>query len=198
MRATILPRLSSEMPLNYEASFPHQKSSNIIPPPHWHALQDETFHVVSGRMVVTVSGRQKVVGAENSVYIPQCEYHTFANASTNESLIVDVKLKPDNRLRDERFFRNAYGYLDDVTRSGRSPSPFQALLFLWSADVIPAFPGPKLVMAPLSKFLGWFGGVVVGKWILGYREWYPESVKSIDRAMRLHNLTAIPIGWKVY
>lgn len=174
MRATIPPRLSSEMPRARSVSFPPQKSSKIIPPPHWHALQDEIFRVVTGRMVATIAGRETVVGADECVHIPRGDYHTFANASDSESLVVDVKLDPDNRLRDERFFRNAYGYLDDVTAAGRSPSPFQTLLFLWSADIIPAIPGPKWLMAPLSRFLGYVGGVVIGKWILGYRESYPE------------------------
>ena len=74
-------------------------------------------------MVATVAGNQRIADKGQSVLIQRGDYHTFANASTEEILVVDVRLEPDNRLRDERFFRDAYGYLDDVTRSGRSPSP---------------------------------------------------------------------------
>ena len=171
MRATVPQRLESEMQMKGSLSFPQQRSSNLIPPLHWHALQDETFSVVSGHMVATVSGKQNVHVEGESTLIPRGQYHTFANASDSVPLVIDVQLTPDNRLRDERFFRNAYGYLDDVTKAGKQPSPFQGLLFLWSADIIPALSGPQWLMAPLGKFLGWFGGVVMGKWVLGYREW---------------------------
>ena len=125
-------------------------------------------------MVASVSGRQYVAEEESEVFIRRGEHHTFANASSDVELVVDVKLNPDNRARDERFFRNAYGYLDDCTRAGKNPSPFQALLFLWSADIIPALSGPKFIMAPVARFIGRFGGVVVGKWLLGYRVIYDE------------------------
>lgn len=179
MRATMPKRLTSEMPVKTDTDhqsleYPQQKSSTLVPPLHWHSKQDETFIVVSGRMLATVSGQQRIAGVSEEVFIQRCHYHTFSNASSDSDLVVDVKLNPDNRLRDERFFRNAYGYLDDITKAGESPSPFQALLFLWSADVIPALPGPKFIMAPLSTLIAWFGGIVIGKWVLGYQEAYPE------------------------
>ena len=171
MQAKISKRLPSEMPLKtggqrQPPSFPRQKSSNIIPPLHWHAKQDETFLVVSGRMVATISRQQKIADVNQEVFIRRGEYHTFTNASSDTDLVVDARLNPDNRMRDEAFFRNAYGYLDDVTKAGKTPSVFQTFLLLWSADVITALPGPKLFMAPLSKFIGLFKGVVIGKWVL--------------------------------
>jgi hypothetical protein len=136
-------------------------------------------------MVATISGQQKIADVNEEVLIRRGQYHTFANASSDTDLVVDVRLNPDNRLRDETFFRNAYSYLDGVTKAGKSPSLFQTFFFLWSADIIPALPGPKFIMAPLSKFIGWFGGVVFGKWILGYQATYsdytPKELLEIRR-----------------
>jgi mannose-6-phosphate isomerase-like protein (cupin superfamily) len=192
MRATIPKRLPCEMPIKTDAdvdslNFPPQKSSTIIPPLHWHANQDETFTVISGSMLAHISSTSKLVGAGEHIFIRRGYYHTFSNPSASEDLVMDVKLSPDNRLRDERFFRNAYGYLNDVTRTGKVPSPFQALLFLWSADVKPTLPGPTVIMKPLARVLGWIGGVVVGKWVLGYREWYaeytPEELRDVNKSV---------------
>ena len=103
-------------------------------------------------MVATVSNIQKIIETGKSVFIPRGHIHTFANASAEEPLVVDVKLDPDNRARDERFFRNAYGYHDDCNRARVTPSPFQALLFLWSTDVKPAIPGPLWLSMPMGSF----------------------------------------------
>ena len=192
MRATIPERLPTEMPTKADTElrpldYPQQKSSTIVPPLHWHANQDEAFTVISGSMLASISSSCKLVGIGEDVFICRGDYHTFSNASASEDLVVDVQLSPDNRLRDERFFRNAYGYLEDVTRAGKAPSPFQALLFLWSADIIPALPGPTMIMKPLAGVFGWIGGVVVGKWLLGYQEWYaeytPEELRDIKKSV---------------
>ena len=130
--------------------------------------------MVSGKMVATVSGRQSVLGEGEDVLIPRGFVHTFANASAEHDLVVDVKLDPDNRARDERFFRNGYGYLDDCARAGVTPPIPQAMLMLYSADIIPAMPGPRVIMRVIETWVAWFGAVVIGKWVLGYSEWYEE------------------------
>jgi hypothetical protein len=43
-----------------------------------------------------------------------------------------------------------------------------------SADVILALPGPKFIAKTLGVMLNFFGGLVIGKWLLGYTEYYPE------------------------
>ena len=73
----------------------------------------------------------------------------------------------------ERFFRNIYGYLDDCERNACAPSPVQMLMFLDSAEMSLALPGPRWVANPVS----WALGVVVGRWVggvLGYKASYPE------------------------
>jgi hypothetical protein len=72
------------------------------------------------------------------------------------------------------FFRNIYSYLDDCQRQGVELSLPQLLLFMDSAEVSLAIPGP----APVMRWLSWGLGVVVGRWIggyvLGYKSSYPE------------------------
>lgn len=65
---------------------------------------------------------------------------------------------------DEKFFRNLYSYLDDCQTQDIEPSVPQLLLFLDSAEVSLAFPGP----GPVMRLLSWGLGVVVGRWIAGY------------------------------
>jgi len=55
---------------------------------------------------------------------------------------------------DELFFRNIYSYLDDCGKQGVAPSLPQLLLFLDSAQVSLAFPGPPALMRGLSWALG--------------------------------------------
>lgn len=71
-------------------------------------------------------------------------------------------------------FRNLYQYLDDCWAQAKSPSLPQLLLFLDSAEVSLALPGPAWIAQPVSYAMG----VVIGKWfggyVLGYKDSYPE------------------------
>jgi hypothetical protein len=69
---------------------------------------------------------------------------------------------------------NLQTYRDDCRRAGREPSLPQLLLFSRSADVIRALPGPKIIAKPLGIVINYIGGLVIGKWLLGYSETYPE------------------------
>lgn len=80
------------------------------------------------------------------------------------------------RERDEAFFRNLYCYLDDCRKAGREPHVVQLMLFLGFFDCYPALPGPKVVSWSLSQVLVFVVGVMVGKWLLGLKESYPEYV----------------------
>jgi hypothetical protein len=37
-----------------------------------------------------------------------------------------------------------------------------------------ALPGPKFIAKPLAILMNFIGGVVIGKWLLGYSDSYPE------------------------
>lgn len=56
----------------------------------------------------------------------------------------------------------------------QAPSIFQIMLWLWMFDCYVALPGPKWLGVPVSQGLVFVLGVVVGKWMLGYRESYEE------------------------
>lgn len=48
-------------------------------------------------------------------------------------------------------------------------------------DTFLALPGPKLVAKPLAVFVHFIGGVVIGKWLLGYSDSYSEySHQEVD------------------
>lgn len=74
----------------------------------------------------------------------------------------------------EKFFRNVYSYLDDCYLQGVSPKLSQLLLFLDSAEMSVALPGPAWLAQKASYALG----VVIGRWyggyVLGYKSSYPE------------------------
>lgn len=141
-------------------------------------------------MQVKLDGEHKLVQAGETVFIPAGVYHWFSNASETQSLVVDVGLNGDTRDRDERFFRNLYSYLEDCNRAGggeeavskggvaaggavTAPNPLQMMVFLDSADVAVAIPGPKWIGKPVGRFIVWFGSFV-GRWICGFKASYPE------------------------
>jgi len=69
---------------------------------------------------------------------------------------------------------NIQTYRDDCRKAGIAPSLPQLLLIMRKGDTFMALPGPKFIIKPLSILLGFIGGLVIGKWLLGYSESYPE------------------------
>lgn len=92
--------------------------------------------------------------------------------------MVDIQLDPEDYENEQRFFRNFFGYLDDCKGAGAAPSLFQLMVFLRSADTPLALPvGNEAV----GVWVSWVFMVVVagwGKWVLGYKESYPEYYES--------------------
>ena len=150
-----------------------------LAPYHWHKYHLETFLVHSGTMRATVEGRDHFIQPGNSVAIEPGQYHTFHNGGKEgEELVMSVGLDPAERERDETFFRNVCSYADDCRKQGRELQVPQMCLFLWFFDVYLALPGPKWVARPLSQVLVFVVGVVVGKWLLAYKESYEEYSKQ--------------------
>ncbi|KAL8791991.1 MAG: hypothetical protein Q9195_005409 [Heterodermia aff. obscurata] len=137
-----------------------------VPPMHWHKHQTETFLIHSGAMRATLEGSDQTITAGESITIAPGLHHTFVNPSETEPLVVSTGLDPVERERDEAFFRNL--------KAGREPHVAQLMLFLHFFDCYPALPGPKRVSRPLSQVLVFVLGVVVGKWLLGFKESYSE------------------------
>ncbi|KAJ5668967.1 hypothetical protein N7462_010037 [Penicillium macrosclerotiorum] len=151
----------------------------LRPPLHWHRYQTETFHVLEGKAKFTCDGHEIIKSKAETMVIAPRTIHTFCNASEVEELVIEFVLEPKSKGRDEAFFRawNVQSYRDDCRKAGCSRSLPQLLLFNWLGDVVPVFPGPAYVMRPLGVFMNFVGGLLIGKYILGYRESYPEYYK---------------------
>jgi hypothetical protein len=90
------------------------------------------------------------------------------------SPLADSKTAEEELGGNERFFRNVYCYLDDCESQKVSPSAPQLLLFLHSAEMSLAFPGPGWIARPLSYIVGLVVGKGIGEYLLGYKSSYPE------------------------
>ncbi|KAF2095762.1 hypothetical protein NA57DRAFT_59739 [Rhizodiscina lignyota] len=153
---------------------PNKANCALAPPLHWHILQKETFHVLEGKAEFTLDGRELTATAGDVVTIPARAFHTFRNASEEEGLVIEFSLAPSTRERDEAFFRNVQGYRDDCRKAGMQRRLPQVLLFNWRANVVLALPGPKLLAKVMGLLMNFVGGLLIGKWILGYSDTYPE------------------------
>lgn len=118
-------------------SIPNNKSF-FNPPEHLHLFQTEDFLVKKGtgirhqptapnpahRIVVKTAG-------DPPIHLPKGTYHRFENASDTEALVVKIRVDPpgDNEVKEEAFFRNFFGYLEDCRTHGSQPSIFQLELF---------------------------------------------------------------------
>lgn len=67
-----------------------------------------------------------------------------------------------------------YTYIADCHQQGVPLSLPQMLLFLHTAEVSLAFPGPAWLMRPISYAFGLVVGVGLGQWVLGLKPSYPE------------------------
>lgn len=52
------------------------------PPPHFHINDDETFHVLKGRVVFFQNSKWEEVGPGASAFVPRGQVHTFKNAGS--------------------------------------------------------------------------------------------------------------------
>ncbi|KAI9930979.1 hypothetical protein ASPWEDRAFT_34502 [Aspergillus wentii DTO 134E9] len=160
------------------ASTEANRNIALRPPLHWHRHQTEQFHVLHGTAKFICGGEDVLKKAGESMTIPMKAFHTFCNASESEEMVVELVLEPKWRNRDEAFFRNAQSYRDDCRKAGVPRSLPQVLLFNWAGGVVLALPGPVFIARPLGVLMNFFGGLVLGKWILGYKDSYPEYCQS--------------------
>jgi mannose-6-phosphate isomerase-like protein (cupin superfamily) len=149
------------------------------PPPHFHMYQTEEFHVVSGTARFFLNGSSHDYNAGEIIHIPIGAYHCFENASTTgEDLVIEFRLDVQDWVMEERFFRNFFGYLDDVRKAGQQPSIHQLFRFLYSVNGPLAVPVPSAKSNWISRLVSWLvmvvAGVLIGEWMLGYKGTYPE------------------------
>lgn len=155
--------------------------SIITPPFHYHIYQDEFFRVQrgTGNFYRGLDPKPFAVlssapGQPRTASIKAGRYHRFENASATEDLVVDVHLAPESYESEQRFFRNFFGYLDDCKRARAAPSFFQLLVFLHSADTPLALPLPWEGLGRIASRILLTATALWGKWVLGYRDTYPE------------------------
>ena len=55
------------------------------PPPHYHSTEDETFHVIEGRVAFLVDGEWREVAAGGSAFNSHGVIHTFKNVGDQPS-----------------------------------------------------------------------------------------------------------------
>jgi mannose-6-phosphate isomerase-like protein (cupin superfamily) len=156
-------------------------ASILKPPFHYHIYQDEFFHVQSGvgNFYRGVDPKPFAVlssepGAQATAEIKHGRYHRFENASATEDLVVDIHLTPESYEGEQRFFRNFFGYLDDCKTAGTSPSFFQLMVFLHSADTPLAVPLPWEWLGKVASRILLTTAATWGRWVLGYQPSYPE------------------------
>ncbi|KIV96509.1 hypothetical protein PV10_00367 [Exophiala mesophila] len=155
--------------------------SIMVPPHHYHIKQSEHFRIVSGTVNIyrgldpqpwkILSDRD---GFEEAAMIPKKIYHRIENASSTEPLVLDVHLAPEEYEVEQRFFRNFFGYLDDCKSGNVAPSLFQLLVFLHSADTPLALPFSESWPGVFASRIFLIGMAFWGRWILGYKQTYPE------------------------
>jgi mannose-6-phosphate isomerase-like protein (cupin superfamily) len=86
---------------------PRPSSCALDPPVHWHAEQEERFHVLEGRADFYLEGKEQLANVDDVIMIPKQAFHTFRNASSEQRLVIQFVLDPANRERDEAFFSTA-------------------------------------------------------------------------------------------
>ncbi len=55
------------------------------PPPHYHLNEDETFHVLEGRIAFLLDGKWHEVGPGGAAFMPRGVIHTFKNVGDRPS-----------------------------------------------------------------------------------------------------------------
>ncbi|KAG9233326.1 hypothetical protein BJ875DRAFT_485261 [Amylocarpus encephaloides] len=121
------------------------------------------------------------------IHLPRGTCHTLENPSDTEPLVVKIRvdLPGSHTVREEQFFRDFFGYVEDCRRNGGQPSLFQRELFLSTVDgplAIPC-PGPERVKWWRSRIVRLFRGVMIGEWVLGYRRTSPEYYSGQDTSL---------------
>ena len=122
-----------------------------------HALQDESFKVLSGSLNFRIGGQEQHLTAGESLLIPKGTPHNWWNASNEEAHVL-VELRP--ALRSEEFFANLYGLCSE---KGALPNPLQlAVLIDEHRDEGSYLTKPPLLvqkvmfgaLAPVGRLLG--------------------------------------------
>lgn len=182
------PDKSSPAMYGYQTFAPKQANlepSFYMPPPHYHLLQDEHFHVHSGEGIWHLWGGRTVrLSKGDDIMVPAGKWHTFDVApESEEPLTVSYKYDAEYPEMEDRFFRNVMSYFADCRRAGRKPSVFQLMVFSmhnWMPIGLPV-PGPERFNFVVNTILMVVMGCI-GQFLLGYKASYSEYYDEGDDA----------------
>ena len=83
------------------------------PPPHYHLNEDETFHVLEGRIAFLSNGEWHEVGPGRGAFMPRGAVHTFKNVGDQPSRMVLTSMPSGI----ERFFARC---AEEFAKSGQA------------------------------------------------------------------------------
>jgi mannose-6-phosphate isomerase-like protein (cupin superfamily) len=133
-------------------------NSVMIPAWHFHPSQQEYFLITFGTCLFDLNGEKVAVKAGDEIVVPMGEYHRFTNASTTEEMTLEAWYDPADLGREERVFRNLFGYLaDQATGDGgmnENMSILQLALFGWESGSCLCEPS-KSIASLQQMNLGW-------------------------------------------
>ncbi|KAF4564085.1 Cupin 2 conserved barrel domain-containing protein [Pleurotus pulmonarius] len=153
------------------------RASVVTPPYHYHIYQTEIFEPKRGVMCYLLEGKEYKASVGDVVTVQPGQRHTFwSDQDAEEGLHVDITVRGGGPRKglDEAFFHNLFGYMDSLRQRNQSPSIFQMLAFMDSADV---------VLADIPFGLGKLMNVVVGRWIGRYLLGYQPSYKIYNEGV---------------
>ncbi|KAI1613471.1 hypothetical protein EDD36DRAFT_266490 [Exophiala viscosa] len=145
--------------------------------------QTEDFLVTSGVARFQIDGKVIMAEQGDKVHIPVGAFHKYENASgVGDDLIISIRTDPADFAREESFFRNFSGYMEDCRKVNQQPSPFQLFRLVYEIQAPLVFPGMGKTSTLVSRQVCWLfmfvAGVVIGEWLLGYKGTYPEYYQS--------------------
>ncbi|KAF9559803.1 hypothetical protein CPC08DRAFT_708554 [Agrocybe pediades] len=138
------------------AAIPASQGGTLYVPPHWHEEHDELFRVLQGRLRVMIGDKTRdYVPSDGEIRIPKGMVHSIS-AFHNEETIFEERTDPMD-IEKELFFRN-------ILAGGKMTThPLQAMVVMYSGDMVPALPGHfKWMERGFRALLGGFIGPLFG------------------------------------
>ncbi|KAB8252956.1 hypothetical protein BDV35DRAFT_375414 [Aspergillus flavus] len=159
------------------------------PPVHFHPFQNDYFRVEQGRMCLEVDGQTRILTPEDGEVQGRagCIHRFYVAPDSTEDMVIILSASDpgmDYQL-DRVFFENWYGLWHDyLVHEGKMD--FIQLLCTYDAGDAYLLP-PAWLPDWLRKKIGYWGGIIVGRWIgglLGYRPFFKEYTTDWEYAVK--------------
>jgi hypothetical protein len=201
-------KLPAELENSAEATRVYETLSHPSgPPTHFHPFQNEWYRVESGRMCVEIDGNLRMLTPEDGEAMGRAGtiHRFFIAPDSTEDMVTVVSGSDSGRgyQLDRVFFENWYGIWHDyLVHEGGKMDLIQllcvsiyTLFWFWSMltplrqtyDAGDAYlPGPAFLPHALRKLTGYWGGILLGRWLgglLGYKPFFKEYTTDWDLAV---------------